>query len=260
MPLNRDQVQTTRWFQLCFVPTSLDDSDDSDIESVVLTTSTPWQELSPPSSPLPPPPPNPEPQIDWRFPPPPPPPDFVPPPNFLPHSPPLQPITRFNRQQPPSSSHVIEGDQSECIVDVMNGISRVRISEIDENSHCPICMEEFKVDDQACQLPCNHNYCSECILRWLDYSKTCPVCRLWLNGRGSDRTNGNNSLVSQLEILPPPVADNVWEYFFAPFEGTLVTENSAGGDEDEADYDSACDELGDSPEDGASESAPAPLP
>ncbi|KAL2974959.1 hypothetical protein AAZX31_14G132000 [Glycine max] len=410
MPVNRGQGQTTRWYQLCFIPTSSDNSDDSDIESVVLTpsnltqTSSTWQELSPPI------PPESEPEIDWSLPPPPPPPPPPSPPpplpNFLPLqrvvltlgtptptsstwqelfppssplsspprptrisstwqelSPPSSPLSSrpptnlepeidmslsllspppllpdflqsrplqrasartFNievqqdRHQPPSPSHVFEGDQSDCSMNVKNGITRVRVSEIDKLFHCPICMDEFKVGgDKACQLPCTHTYCSECILRWLDNNKTCPVCRLQLNGCSFDSINcnngldsqpqipslpsrspivhndspqrwenfsqsppyllqgiensinDNNGLDSQPEILlppppPPPSAHNdlhrPWEYYFeSPYLIVQDIENSEGGNSDEADYDSACDELGDPHEDGASQSVPAPL-
>nr|KYP43081.1 RING finger protein 115 family [Cajanus cajan] len=165
------------------------------------------------------------------------------------------------RHQPTSEGHVFEADQSDCS---MNSIRRVRVSEIDKLSHCPICMDEFKVGDQACRLPCNHTYCSECILRWLNNSKTCPVCRLNLDGCRFDSID-DNGLDSQPEIPPlppsPPVVHNEasWEYFFPDFPGIPGVENSAGGDSDEANYDSACDELVDSHEDDASQSDSAPL-
>ncbi|KAK7373128.1 hypothetical protein VNO80_06526 [Phaseolus coccineus] len=262
MPLNRSQSKTTRWYQLCFVPTSSDSSDDSDVESVVLTPSTPtttsttWRELSPP------PPPNPQPQVDWRFPPPPP-----PPPHLTPHN---RAWDRFfnievqqDRPQPPSVSHVFEGDKSGCSTNAMDGLSRVRVSEMDKVSLCPICMDDFKLCDQAYRLPCNHTYCSECILRWLNSSKTCPVCRLQLNGYSFDSINDNNDLNSQLEFLllsPSPPSSILHndspqrsEYFDeSSLYLTPGIENSASGNSDEADYDSASDELGDSQEDAAS--------
>ncbi|KAK7321031.1 hypothetical protein VNO77_31133 [Canavalia gladiata] len=294
MPVNRGQGQTTRWYQLCFVPTSGDSSDDSDIESIILPPNTPtptstWQELSPFLPSPSPPPPNPEPQIDWRFPPPPPP----PPPPFPP-SPSLTPMqawaTAFDielrhdryqqfQPQPQNPSDVFESDhQSECVevpVDVINAIRRVRISEPDEieklsHSHCPICMEEFKVGDRACRLPCNHTYRSECIIRWLNNNKTCPVCRLQLNDwedQSCSYSIGDHSLDSEPEIPQlQPIQTNLvwtWEMFYPPSPGISVTQNGAGDNSDDADYDSACDELDDSREDGdvigASNSAPASL-
>ncbi|XP_047155167.1 E3 ubiquitin-protein ligase SIRP1-like [Vigna umbellata] len=274
MPLNRGQRQTTRWYhQLCFVPTSSDSSDDSDVESVIITPSTTittsrtWQELSPPL-PLPPspppPPPNPEPQMDWRFLPPPPPPDFARPLLLQQHQLDLSGVWAIlneevlqDRLQSPNISHVFEGDNSGCSTIAMNGLSRVRVSETDKLFLCPICMDEFKVCDQAYRLPCTHTYCSECILRWLNSSKTCPVCRLQLNN--------NNNLNSHVEFLSTSLSSTPSPYFRSPLRPeylvesslypTAGVENSASGNSDEADYDSACDELGDSQEDGASHTA-----
>ncbi|XP_061369009.1 extensin-like [Gastrolobium bilobum] len=82
---------------------------------------------------------------------------------------------------------------------IINSILRVRISEYDRDklSLCPICMEELKVGYQACKLPCNHTYCSDCILLWLNNNKTCPLCRVRLDGgegQGGSYSRGNNSL------------------------------------------------------------------
>lgn len=285
MPLNRGQSQTTRWYhQLCFVPTSSDSSDDSDVESVIITptttitTSTTWQELSPPLSPLPPlppppPPPNPEPQMDWRFPLPPPPPDFVRPLLLQQHEPDLSGVwailneeVQQDRLQSPNISHVFKDDKSGCSTIAMNGLSRVRVSDTDKIFLCPICMDQFKVCDQAYRLPCTHTYCSECILRWLNSSKTCPVCRLQLNGYSFDSIDdNNNNLNSHVEFLSTSLSSPPSPYFRSPprpeylvessLNLTAGVENSASDNSDEADYDSACDELGDSQENGASHTA-----
>ncbi|KAK7301331.1 hypothetical protein RJT34_12193 [Clitoria ternatea] len=277
MPVNRGHGQTTRWYQLCFVPTSGDSSDDSDIESIVLppstptSTSTPRQELhqpeSSPSTSSPPLPANPEPQIDWRFPPPPPLPL-----HFL-QSPPLRPLQTWataldielqhDRHQPLGLNHVSDADQGDCLqvsIDVTNAISRGRISELHETaklSNCPICMEDFKVGGQACRLPCNHTYCSECILRWLDNNKTCPICRFQCDGwEGPYGSNSEPEILPPPPPPPPPPLDVVldhspWDYFF-PFDSPVSqgVENRASDDSNVTDYDSACDELGDSHEDG----------
>ncbi|CAJ1971853.1 unnamed protein product [Sphenostylis stenocarpa] len=271
MPLNRGQGQTTRWYQLCFVPTSPDSSDDSDIESVVLTpstiTSSTWQELSPTPTlppPPPPPPPNPEPQIDWRLPPPPPPPDFVP--SLMLHQWQHQPEwtgaweyfnieVQQHSHQAPSLSRAFEGDKSGCSMNARNGLGMVRLSDIDKLSNCPICMDEFKVCDQAYRLPCNHTYCSECILRWLNNSKTCPVCRLQLNGYSFDSINDNNGLDSQLDLLslsPPAVVHNDlprnWEHFFQSPPSLMPGIENSINDNDSLDSEPDNDGLDSEPE------------
>lgn len=234
-----------------------------------------------------------EPQINRHSPPPPP-----PPPPFSLLSPPLvrsqfqatnpEPQTNWqSSQQPPPPSPPLErwdemfplmdnvspsvieqrhpeDDQSVCLRipdSVINAIRRVRISELHERdklSHCPICMEEFKLDDKACQLPCKHTYKFECILRWLNSNKTCPICRLRLDGwegQGSSYNIGddddNNSLDLEPPILPPVIITNSLEDLLQFSPHSQVTED-VGGDNsaDEAEYDSACDYLGDSYEDG----------
>lgn len=42
---------------------------------------------------------------------------------------------------------------------------------------CGICMEEYKVDELAVELPCKHMYHKECIDHWLGMNGTCPICR-----------------------------------------------------------------------------------
>eukprot|EP00931_Biecheleriopsis_adriatica_P119022 TRINITY_DN94310_c0_g1_i1.p1 TRINITY_DN94310_c0_g1~~TRINITY_DN94310_c0_g1_i1.p1 ORF type:complete len:431 (-),score=57.31 TRINITY_DN94310_c0_g1_i1:56-1348(-) len=40
---------------------------------------------------------------------------------------------------------------------------------------CTICLCDFEEDDEAVQLPCNHVFHSECIGRWLQRSRHCPM-------------------------------------------------------------------------------------
>lgn len=48
-----------------------------------------------------------------------------------------------------------------------------------ETMTCLICLEELLVGSRAIQLssPCLHVYHEDCILKWLDISSTCPLCR-----------------------------------------------------------------------------------
>jgi hypothetical protein len=204
------------------------------------------------SEPPPPPsPPNPELQINWHSPPPPPPRPFLPLPRTLPN---LEP--QINWYSPLTSLSVTtqdrpNNDKSEFLRipdSVMNAIHMVTISElnlIDELSQCPICMEDFKLGDEACQLPCNHTFKFECILRWLNNSETCPVCRLQLNGFEGQSSSHNivdddddDSLDLELPI-PPQVINSLEDHIEFSEDG------AAGDNSDEAEYDSACDDLND---------------
>ena len=41
---------------------------------------------------------------------------------------------------------------------------------------CSICFEDFEVGAKVKQLKCGHDYCQECIDKWLENEKRCPVC------------------------------------------------------------------------------------
>lgn len=46
--------------------------------------------------------------------------------------------------------------------------------------HCEICFDEFKMDDDICELKCQCKekfYHEECILQWFKKKNSCPFCR-----------------------------------------------------------------------------------
>lgn len=45
---------------------------------------------------------------------------------------------------------------------------------------CSISMEEFKENEEIIQLPCDHIFKSESILKWVKENPTCPICRFEL--------------------------------------------------------------------------------
>lgn len=58
-------------------------------------------------------------------------------------------------------------------------VTRVTSSTLESysNNGCAICTDSFAVDDKAMRLPCKHAYHKDCIVRWLNKSNTCPLCR-----------------------------------------------------------------------------------
>ena len=64
------------------------------------------------------------------------------------------------------------------IIPIKNVISEKQFDNFTKNSDtlsCPICMED---SDNNIILPCNHNFCSACIKKWLlKKTDTCPICR-----------------------------------------------------------------------------------
>uniref|UniRef100_A0A8D2AUH2 E3 ubiquitin-protein ligase RNF115 n=1 Tax=Sciurus vulgaris TaxID=55149 RepID=A0A8D2AUH2_SCIVU len=59
--------------------------------------------------------------------------------------------------------------------------------QVDMGLECPVCKEDYTVEEKVRQLPCNHFFHSSCIVPWLELHDTCPVCRKSLNGEDSTR-------------------------------------------------------------------------
>jgi len=45
------------------------------------------------------------------------------------------------------------------------------------NQSCSVCLETFKIGDEAKRMPCSHFYCDDCLADWLLKNCTCPMCR-----------------------------------------------------------------------------------
>ena len=41
---------------------------------------------------------------------------------------------------------------------------------------CVICQEDFTKDNIRAKLHCGHNFHPCCIIEWMNYKKTCPLC------------------------------------------------------------------------------------
>ena len=76
---------------------------------------------------------------------------------------------------------------SPCTQEFIDSLETLTINEEDVKNKlcCAICQEEFKVDEEVIELPCDpqkhyyHSNHSECggILPWLQKNNTCPICR-----------------------------------------------------------------------------------
>jgi hypothetical protein len=42
---------------------------------------------------------------------------------------------------------------------------------------CPICSEDFNVDEEALQIQCSHFFHESCVVPWLELKHNCPICR-----------------------------------------------------------------------------------
>jgi hypothetical protein len=61
----------------------------------------------------------------------------------------------------------------------VDALPTVKISENDEKE-CPICQDEYQVDQELIKLGCDHKFHPPCIRNWLNVNPTCPVCRFSL--------------------------------------------------------------------------------
>nr|GME08548.1 E3 ubiquitin-protein ligase SDIR1-like [Ipomoea batatas] len=49
---------------------------------------------------------------------------------------------------------------------------------LDDDERCTVCLEELgREDEEVLCMPCLHRFHGECILKWLDNSHYCPICR-----------------------------------------------------------------------------------
>jgi hypothetical protein len=51
-------------------------------------------------------------------------------------------------------------------------------------SQCSICVEDFRLGEEAVQLPCKHIYHEACITSWFERNSNCPICRREFNKQG----------------------------------------------------------------------------
>jgi hypothetical protein len=64
------------------------------------------------------------------------------------------------------------------VSNVMDVVQRKYKKDIAKGDCCPICMEEFASKKTIYELKkCKHIYCKECIGKWFEENKNCPVCK-----------------------------------------------------------------------------------
>lgn len=60
----------------------------------------------------------------------------------------------------------------------IEALEKVRLDGLDSSADkCSICMEEFLLGSEAIRLPCSHIFHGDCIVKWLQSSRRCPLCR-----------------------------------------------------------------------------------
>ncbi|KAI3717576.1 hypothetical protein L1987_69283 [Smallanthus sonchifolius] len=54
--------------------------------------------------------------------------------------------------------------------------SNVNTLSVDDEDVCPICLEEYTIENPRIMTKCSHHYHLSCIYEWNERSETCPVC------------------------------------------------------------------------------------
>eukprot|EP01080_Neovahlkampfia_damariscottae_P010760 gene10760-3379_t len=74
-----------------------------------------------------------------------------------------------------SMGNVSRGVQKE---DIENSTSKFKLQKIpQDDDSCVICCEDFQKNEIVRKLPCMHLFHCECIDKWFDQSKNCPLCK-----------------------------------------------------------------------------------
>lgn len=63
---------------------------------------------------------------------------------------------------------------------------------------CSICTEVFKT---PFRINCGHTFCKECIFRWLEDNKTCPVCRKLFSKKTTRIDSIADQVVNDLQVI-----------------------------------------------------------
>lgn len=50
-----------------------------------------------------------------------------------------------------------------------------------KQASCPICIEEFQLGETIREMPCHHQFHTECIVPWLYRHSVCPMCKVELS-------------------------------------------------------------------------------
>lgn len=56
-------------------------------------------------------------------------------------------------------------------------VIKMDVNQLQKFEQCPICLENFKLEEKVILLPCNHSYHECCVKLWFERQNHCPVCR-----------------------------------------------------------------------------------
>ena len=113
-------------------------------------------------------------------------------------------------------------DQNEKKIKPLTNIMKRKLREIPlsldqicSQPSCPICSEDFVVDEISLCLPCSHLFHKDCVMQWLESKRTCPICRY-------EMTN-SVSTIEELERLSFKELVSLLEEIYS--ENDIVSDN-----------------------------------
>jgi len=62
-----------------------------------------------------------------------------------------------------------------------------------QQTSCPICLEEYEDGECLRQLPCCHEFHTECIIPWLERHSICPLCKAEVSPPSKKKSTQSNS-------------------------------------------------------------------
>lgn len=96
-------------------------------------------------------------------------------------------------------------------------IDNLQDCEPKEHDSCSICYNEYEKGENVGKLLCNHFYHKKCILKWMETSKTCPLCRK--NVVLCDECNGSGMIYYDYNGIVIPIEHR----------GTILNRNTTNG-------------------------------
>ncbi|XP_056159284.1 E3 ubiquitin-protein ligase SGR9, amyloplastic-like [Syzygium oleosum] len=66
----------------------------------------------------------------------------------------------------------------------IDALEKTKLREVSDygDDGCVICKDEISREEEAARMPCKHIFHHECIVRWLNASNLCPLCRFPMPG------------------------------------------------------------------------------
>ena len=59
-------------------------------------------------------------------------------------------------------------------------ITDKKLKEFGIENSCPVCKEDFVINEDCLLMPCEHHFHKDCLIPWLKERNSCPVCRFEL--------------------------------------------------------------------------------